>query len=657
VSATTQDRPTALRILLLEDDPVDVQLVRDMLRALGVAASVHAAASRAEFLQALREGSFDIVLSDYHVPGWDGMQALRETRARHPDLPFILVTGTIGEESAVEALKRGATDLVLKHQLARLVPVVHRALAESSQRAALQRAQDAVRSSEERFRALVENSADAILMVDATGTVLYASPSTARITGYAPDERVGRLTFDLVHADDLPQVQAMLAQSQASPGSVLRSELRIRHKDGRWVDVECAAANHLHNPAIGAIVVNYRDVSERRRLEDMLRQSQKMEAVGRVAGGIAHDFNNVLGVTLGYSDLILRRMDARDPLRPKVMEIRKAAERAGALTRQLMSFSRKRAPLAEKLELGAVVRDLAEMVQRVLGEDVELVLRLDPDAGEVRADRTQVDQVLMNLAVNARDAMPRGGKLIVEVRNVELERPTQLQRLAAAGSYVLLSVTDTGVGMEPEVQQHLFEPFFTTKPPGQGTGLGLATVYGIVSQYSGHITVYSELRRGTSFKIYLPAVPERRDRAPAPLPPAAPGGKETVLLVEDAEALRGLTREVLEAAGYTVLEAANGEEALRVSGACQTRIHLLLTDLVMPDMSGRELAGWLRVADSTLKAVFMSGYTDQAAMQRGELADGAHFVQKPFSGDALLRALRAALDAGPAEPAPPQRRG
>jgi PAS domain S-box-containing protein len=648
LNESADERTSALRILLLEDDPVDVQLIREMLQAVGIAATVRRAAGRADFMEALAEGEFDLVLSDYHVPGWDGMQALREVRARHPELPFILVTGTIGEESAVEGLRAGATDLVLKHQLPRLVPVVKRALAESAQRRALRQAQEALRASEERFRALVENSADAILMLDGQGNVLYVSPSTERITGYTAEERIGRPTFELVHPDDMGHVQAMLGRSLSSPGTVLRWELRIRHRNGHWVDVECAGVNHLHNPAIGAIVVNYHDVSERRRLEEMLRQSQKMEAVGRVAGGIAHDFNNVLGVTLGYSDLILRRMDTQDPLRPKVVEIRKAAERAGALTQQLMSFSRKRAPLTERLDLGAVVRDLAEMIQRVLGEDVDLVLRLDPPAGEVRADRTQMGQVLMNLAVNARDAMPKGGKLIVEVRDVELERPTQLQRLAAAGPYVLLSVTDTGVGMEPEVQQHLFEPFFTTKPPGQGTGLGLATVYGIVTQCGGHITVYSELRRGTSFKIYLPSA-SQRPRKEVPRGGAVlPGGTETVLLVEDAEALRSLTKEVLESAGYTVLEAASGEEALRVSGAHQSPIHLLLTDLVMRDMSGRELAGWLNVAEAGLKVVFMSGYTDQAAVQQGALADGAPFLQKPFSADALLRALRAALDGQPA---------
>ncbi|HET8645887.1 MAG TPA: ATP-binding protein, partial [Vicinamibacteria bacterium] len=419
-------------------------------------------------------------------------------------------------------------------------------------------------------------------------------------------------------------------------------------RDGHWLDVECAAANHLRNPAIRAMVVHYRDVSEQRRLEQMLRQAQKMEAVGRLAGGIAHDFNNLLGVTMGYSDLILRRMAEHDPLRPKVVEIRKAAERAGSLTQQLMAFTRKRPPLAETLEVSAVVSDLADMLQRVLGDDVRLLLRLSPGT-TVRADRTQLGQVLMNLAVNARDAMPRGGTLIIECRTMALERPTQMRRLAAAGTYVLLSVTDTGVGMEPEVQQHLFEPFFTTKPPGQGTGLGLATVYGIVTQTGGHISVYSELRRGTSFKIYLPHTALHAAAAAEPAAPAArPAGAETVLVVEDAEAFRRLTREVLETAGYAVLDAASGEDALRVAGSHQTGIDLLLTDLVMPDMTGRELAAWLRVAEPRLRIVYMSGYTDEAAVERGELIRGSAFLQKPFSTDHLLREVRRVLD----EPAP-----
>jgi PAS domain S-box-containing protein len=491
-------------------------------------------------------------------------------------------------------------------------------------------------------------------MVDPDGCVLYASPAIQRIIGFRPDQRVGQVTYELVHPDDLEEAKRVIARCAAAPGAVMRAELRVRHQDGRWVEVECAAANHLHNPAIGAIVVNYHDVTEHRRLEEMLRQAQKMEAVGRVAGGIAHDFNNLLGVTMGYSDLILRRMGEQDPLRPKVLEIRKAAERAGSLTQQLMSFTRKRPPLSETLDLSSVVAELAEMLQRVLGDDVQLVLRTEA-AALVRADRTQMGQVLMNLSVNARDAMPRGGKLIIECRHVELDRPTQMQRMAAAGPYVLLSVTDTGVGMEPDVQQRLFEPFFTTKPPGQGTGLGLATVYGIVTQTGGHITVYSEPRRGTSFKIYLPRLTARGEAA-ATAPSAADaarGGTETVLLVEDAEALRRLAREVLESAGYSVLEASSGEEALRKAGSQQSAIDVLLTDLIMPDMTGRELAAWLRVAEPRLRIVYMSGYTDEAAVQRGDLTPGSPFLQKPFSADHLLSSVRAALDRPPLDDGSP----
>jgi PAS domain S-box-containing protein len=634
-----------LRILLLEDDPLDVELATQALAAAGIEARVERAASRDEFARALDRPRPDLVLSDYNIPGWSGREALEAARARWGGLPFVFVTGSIGDEAAVEALLAGATDLVLKHQLARLGPAVRRAVAESTQRDALGDAQAALRRSEERFRALVENSLDATLMVDMGARILYASPAVERITGHRVNDRVGRSCLEFVHPDDLDDVRQLLARCGSTAGSVLRSELRLRNAEGRWIEVEFAVANHLDNAAIGAIVINYHDVSERRRLEEMLRQAQKMEAIGRVAGGIAHDFNNLLGVTMGYSDLILRRMGEQDPLRPKVQEIRKAAERAGTLTQQLMAFTRRRPPMAETLDVSAVVTDVADMLQRVLGEDVKLVLRLGAET-LVRADRSQVGQVLMNLAVNARDAMPRGGKLIIECRNVELDRPTQMRRMAAAGPYVLLSVTDTGVGMEPEVQQHLFEPFFTTKPPGQGTGLGLATVYGIVTQTGGHITVYSELRRGTSFKIYLPRVAADGQVLAAQAAPdeAADGGSETVLLVEDAEAMRRMTREVLESAGYSVLDAGSGEEALRVAGLHQSRIDLLLTDLVMPDMTGRELAGWLRVAEPPLRILYMSGYSDEAAVQRGELPAGSSFLQKPFSADYLLQAVRRALD-------------
>jgi two-component system, cell cycle sensor histidine kinase and response regulator CckA len=636
--------PEPLKILLLEDDVLDVELVSRALEDAGVQSSLERVATREEFVTALERGRPDIILSDHNVPSFSGRMALDVARQRWPTVPFVFVTGSIGDQAAVEALLAGATDLVLKHQLGRLGPAMKRALAEHEQRLALDRAQAALRASEERFRALVENSLDATTMVDAEGRVLYASPSIERIIGFRPQERVGRVSYELVHPDDAEDARGVIARCVAAPGAPVRAELRVRHQDGHWVEVECAATNHLENPAIGAIVMNYHDVSEHRRLEEMLRQAQKMEAVGRVAGGIAHDFNNLLGVTLGYSDLILRRMSEQDPLRPKVVEIRKAAERAGSLTQQLMSFTRKRAPLTESLDVSAVVTDMAEMLQRVLGEDVQLVLRTE-DAAVVRADRTQLVQVVMNLAVNARDAMPRGGKLIIECRNVELDRPTLIQRMAAAGPYALLSVTDTGVGMEPEVRQHVFEPFFTTKPPGQGTGLGLATVYGIVTQTGGHITVYSEPRRGTSFKIYLPRV-TAAGGVVAPPPHAADeanGGSETVLLVEDAEALRRLAHEVLESAGYTVLEASSGEEALRMAGS-RRAIDVLLTDLVMPDMTGRELAAWLRVAEPRLRVVYMSGYTDEAAALSGDLTAESRFLQKPFSADQLLRTMRQALD-------------
>jgi PAS domain S-box-containing protein len=637
-----------LKILLLEDDVLDVELVTRALEEAGIESRLERVATRQEFASALERGRPDVILSDHNVPSFSGRMALDVARRRWPAVPFVFVTGSIGDQAAVEALLAGATDLVLKHQLGRLGPAVRRALAEDEQRLALDRAQAALRASEERFRALVENSLDATVMVDAQGRVLYASPSIRRIIGFGPEERVGRLTYDLVHPDDLEDAQGVIARCAAAPGAPLRAEVRVRHQDGHWVEVECAAANHLQNPAIGAIVINYHDVSEHRRLEEMLRQAQKMEAVGRVAGGIAHDFNNLLGVTLGYSDLILRRLGEQDPLRPKVLEIRKAAERAGALTQQLMSFTRKRAQLTESLDVSEVVTELAEMLRRVLGEDVQLVLRAD-QAAIVRADRTQLGQVVMNLAVNARDAMPRGGKLVIECRHVELDRPTLIQRMAAAGPYVLLSVTDTGVGMEPEVRQRVFEPFFTTKPPGQGTGLGLAIVYGIVRQTGGHVTVYSEPRRGTSFKIYLPRVIDAGESA-ATAPPAADaahGGTETVLLAEDEEALRRLAHEVLESAGYTVLTASSGEEALRVAGSRPATIDVLLTDLIMPDMTGRELAAGLRVAEPRLRVVYMSGYTDEAAVQSGDLAAGSRFLQKPFSADQLLRTLRQALDQPP----------
>jgi CheY-like chemotaxis protein len=384
-----------------------------------------------------------------------------------------------------------------------------------------------------------------------------------------------------------------------------------------------------------------------RQSEGQLRQAVKMEAVGRLAGGVAHDFNNILTAITGYSELALMNLDPLDPVRHDVKDILAAAERATSLTHQLLAFSRKQVLHPQRLDLNQVVANLDKMLRRIIGEDIDLVTILGPELGAVMADPGQIEQVIMNLVVNARDAMPQGGNLTIETANADLDEAYARKRVQVQpGPYVMLAVSDTGVGLDRDSLDRIFEPFFTTKEAGKGTGLGLATVYGIVKQSGGYVGVYSEVGHGTTFKIYLP----RLEEAAGAGPPAAGTaelrrGRETLLLVEDADLLRGLAREVLERAGYMVLEARNGAEALQVHQQHEGPIHLLLTDVVMPGMNGRELAEQLAPLEPEMKVLYMSGYTDDTIVQHGVLEPGVAFLQKPFSPAALTRKVREVLEA------------
>jgi signal transduction histidine kinase/ActR/RegA family two-component response regulator len=380
--------------------------------------------------------------------------------------------------------------------------------------------------------------------------------------------------------------------------------------------------------------------------QEQLTQARKMEAIGRLAGGVAHDFNNLLLVMIGRSELLLRQLGADDPLRPGLELIEKTAGRAADLTRQLLAFSRKQMLQPVTLDLNATVFSMGEMLGRVIGEDIAFVTALDPELGSVRADPSQIEQIVLNLAVNARDAMPNGGRLTIETSNVELDATYARHDLEVRpGPHVMLAVSDTGIGMDEDTRARMFEPFFTTKGPGKGTGLGLATVYGVVKQSGGYIWVYSEPARGTTFKIYLPRVDQASGTEESPPPTAhAAQGRETVLLVEDEAAVRELLRDIVEANGYTVLEARDASEALEVSERYSGPIHLLLTDVVMPGMSGRQLADDLTKLRPGMMVLYMSGYTDHAIVHHGVLDADAVFLQKPFTADALTGKLREILD-------------
>jgi signal transduction histidine kinase/ActR/RegA family two-component response regulator len=386
------------------------------------------------------------------------------------------------------------------------------------------------------------------------------------------------------------------------------------------------------------------------RSEEQLRQAQKMEAVGKLAGGVAHDFNNLLTVINGHTALSLRRLGPEDPLYRKLEAIREAGERAASLTRQLLAFSRKQIMQPKVLDLNHVIFETNKMLQRLIGEDVDLLIGLTPDLGKIKADPGQIEQVLMNLAVNARDAMPKGGKVTIETQNVYIDEEYSSRHLSVRpGQYVMLAVSDTGCGMNAATQERIFEPFFTTKETGKGTGLGLSTVYGIVKQSGGNVWVYSEVGQGTTFKIYLPCVESPAEEFKLITADAqATPGTETVLLVEDEEMVRNMTREILQESGYQVLEAKHGHEALLVAERHNGPIHLMLSDVVMPQMSGRELAEQLSPMRREMKVLYMSGYTDDAIVHHGVLDEGMAFIEKPFTPNALTHKLREVLTA-PAE--------
>jgi signal transduction histidine kinase len=518
-----------LRTLIADDSENDAVLLLRALRKAGCEPVYERVSTAPAMKAALQRQTWDIVISDYEMPNFGGFEALQILKESGLDLPFILVSAVVTEETAVAAMKAGAHDFIMKRKLARLAPAIDRELREARTRGARRAAEEALRQS-----------------------------------------------------------------------------------------------------------------------EAQLLQAQKLEAVGRLAAGMAHDFNNILTTITGHSELLAGQLDAGDPRRKHAEQIEKAAYMAAALTRQLLTFSRKQAIEPRVLNLNSVVLNVEKMLRRLIGEDVEFCTLLDPAAGNIKADPGQIEQVVMNLAVNSRDAMPAGGKLTVTTANITLgnDRLAEFPGLSA-GHHVMIAISDTGTGMNAQVQSHLFEPFFTTKPPGKGTGLGLATSFGIVKQNKGHISVQSELGKGTTFQICFPRVAAALDPARVRVPLVEPaGGDETLLLVEDEPMVRELAAATLRTKGYTVYEAVNGEEGLRMASQLNGSIDLVLTDVVMPVMGGKEMATALNSARPDLKIIFTSGYAEDALGQHDVLRRGMAFLQKPYMTTTLTRKVREVLDEG-----------
>ena len=508
---------------------------------------------------------------------------------------------------------------------------------------------ETLQRSEAQFRSLIENVSDFIAIVQSDGSITYASPSFDREVG-AGSSVVGRNIFDLTVPEDRSAVEHLLStvQARGRPGDETppaEAEFRIRRPAGGPRMLEASATNLLHHPAVKGIVVNARDVTERRRLEEQLMRAQRMEAIGTLSGGVAHDFNNILTVILGHTEVLLNAPESSSRISDHLQSIDEASRRASALTRQLLAFSRKQVLQPKVFNLNTLILDLDKMLRRMISEDIELRTVTDPNLGATKADQGQIEQVVMNLVVNARDAIHHGGRITIETNNVVLdEEYVRTHPDARTGPHVVLAVSDTGEGISPEILPHIFEPFFTTKEVGKGTGLGLSTVYGIVKQSGGTVWVYSQLGRGTTFKVYLPRVDEPAPVASEPVPRATTSGAETVLLVEDEPALRDLIRMTLSGNGFTVLDVASPADALALSRQYTAPLHLLLTDIIMPGMDGPALAKQVQKERPDIRVLYMSGYATNFIMHDGAVDPGTNFLEKPFPPRTLLSKVREVLD-------------
>jgi PAS domain S-box-containing protein len=658
-----------VRVLLVEDSATDAKLVLQTLKKLDRPIVSHRVQDEPGLRAALTD-PWDVVICDWSMPRFSATAALSVLKELALDLPLVIVSGTVGEESAVEAMRAGARDYVLKDRLGRHNAVVERERRESQERSARRRAESALRESEARLSKLSASGIIGILIADLDGTALDANDAFLRLTGYSRDQLgAGALRRELLTPYEWRELDVEAMEQLKTSGVVQPWERELVRRDGSYVPVLTGAAmldarryimfaadltaqqRAEQAKAILAIKVEHEQVGRERAerallaSEEQLRQAQKMEAVGRLAGGVAHDFNNVLSVILSYAELMMNDLPEADPMRKELEEIHKAAERAAGLTRQLLLFSRQKALELKVVDLNEVLGSMDKMLRRLLGEDVELVARFAKNLGRVRANPSHVEQVVMNLVVNARDAMPTGGKVTISTANVVLdESHVATQPLAKPGPHVVLTVTDTGIGMDHATQVRIFEPFFTTKEQSKGTGLGLSTVFGIVQQSGGHIWVHSELGQGTTFKIYLPVVEAELDVSRPAATIQTLRGNETILLVEDEQQVRDIALGILRRHGYLVIAAQHASEALLMCEKYQHTIHLLLTDVVMPQMSGPELAKRLSALRPKMKVLCMSGYTDDSVARHGVTESGIAFFQKPITPASLTRKVREVLD-------------
>jgi PAS domain S-box-containing protein len=632
-----------MELLLVGGDRKNFEQLRAALdRPVEDQFRVDHAGSLEEAVSLMKRAHYDLLLCDYEAGGPEALHIVHELRQCAPRLPVIFLSDHVNPASVAETLQAGTPGNSAPQGTARRELIA--AVDFYCNGRQVKKAEDMVRKL---WRA-VEQSADLVMITDQAGTIEYVNPAFETVTGYSRGEVVGG-TPQILKSGQHPDAFYRQMWQTILAGQVFRGVIINRRKSGENFIIEktitplCDADGRVSH-----FISNDRDISERRRLESQLQMAHKMDAIGRLAGGVAHDFNNLLMVISAYAELMQDSLSASHPLLRNVQEIMKASRRAADLTRQLLAFGRKQMQALQVLDLNQILKEVSKMLLRLIGEDIELTIVPGRNLGSVRADPMQIEQIMINLAANARDAMPEGGKLTLETVNVGLDAAyVQKHSIVPVGDYVMLAVTDTGEGIGAEHLSHIFEPFYTTKAEGKGTGLGLATVYGIVKQNGGFIWVYSEPGLGTTFKIYLPRA-QKETRAAATAPKAEQecrGGNETILLVEDEAAVRQSTGEFLKLNGYKVIEAKDGEDALRVAKKHEAPIDLMITDVVMPRLGGARLASQLSGSRPAMKVLFISGYAESTVLRHGAIDVTNSFLQKPFGLKSLAAKVRQVLDA------------
>src|SRR5579862_2646813 len=648
-AAHTAFASTPLRVLLVGNKEEDFFLIREILeRSRNVlVAELDHAHSLEEAQAMLQRGIFNLVLFEHDTGDAEAVHLVAKFLHAGITVPFILLTENADETTVAEKIQGGTWNCVARSHLdgATLVRTIRNTLAMHS----LQKEQHTAEESIRKLSRAVEQSADMVMVTDRQGILEYVNPAFEALTGYGREEVCGKTPRILKSGEQPPEVYQEMWKI-ISAGNVYRGILVNRKKNGELYHVEETICP-VRDPAgqITHFIANGRDLTERMRLEAQLLQSQKMDAIGNLAGGVAHDFNNLLTIITSYAELALDAVPRESPLESKIQEIILAARRAAELTRQLLAFGRKQPQALRVADLNQVIGRIANTLPRLIGEDIGFTFTRGEGLGSVRVDPLQIEQILMNLAANARDAMPQGGQLRIETSNQRLEDDyVQCKKaIIPTGRYALITVSDDGTGIPPEHMPHIFEPFYTTKPLGKGTGLGLATVYGIVKQNKGYVWAYSEPKMGTVFKIYLPCVAgrDRMGELDAVNHAHVPGGSETILLVEDEQCVRRATAEYLRLQGYTVLEATDGVDAVAVARNTDSAIHLLITDVVMPNMSGGDLAKELARLRPDTKLLFVSGYAGKTLLDHEVVDVETNFMQKPYTLKQLSLKIRSTLKA------------